>query len=127
MSPPTRARRGAQLARPARRLVAIETIAQDAGVHPDIVRRLVRLGLIEPSGGTRAAPLFSAQDAALVSRAIRLRRDLGVNYAGAVLAVELLARIEELELRLHTGAPTRPGTPTRKHQEVIAWTRTVSR
>jgi MerR HTH family regulatory protein len=127
MSSPTRTRRGAQLVRPPRRLVAIEAIAQDAGVHPDIVRRLVRLGLIEPSGGTRAAPLFSPQDAALVGRAIRLRRDLGVNYAGAVLAVELLARIEELELRLRTGAPTRPGSPTHTHHEVIAWTRTVSR
>jgi hypothetical protein len=126
MSAPTRTRRGAQLVRPAQRLVAIQTIAQDAGVHPDLVRRLVRLGLIEPSGGTRAVPLFSPQDAALVGRAIRLRRDLGVNYAGAVLAVELLTRIEELELRLRTGAPTRPGTPTRTHQEVIAWTRTVS-
>jgi hypothetical protein len=31
---------------------------------------------------------------------MRLRRDLGLNYAGAVLACELLARIEELEERL---------------------------
>jgi hypothetical protein len=29
----------------------------------------------------------------------RLRRDLGLNYAGAVLACELLARIQELESR----------------------------
>jgi hypothetical protein len=51
---------------------------------------------------------------------MRLRRDLGVNYAGAVLATELLARIEELEQGLRTGAPT-----STEH-EVIAWTRTVS-
>ena len=55
------------------------------------------LGLLEPRGGTGAAPLFALQDAPLLSRAMRLRRDLGVNYAGAVLASELLGRIEELE------------------------------
>jgi hypothetical protein len=32
--------------------------------------------------------------------AVRLRRDLGVNYPGAVLAVRLIARIDELEARV---------------------------
>jgi hypothetical protein len=50
---------------------------------------------------------------------MRLRRDLGVNYAGAVLASELLARIDDLEQRLRAGAATQT------EQEVIAWTRTV--
>jgi hypothetical protein len=31
---------------------------------------------------------------------VRLRHDLGVGYFGAVLAVQLLARIDELEARL---------------------------
>jgi hypothetical protein len=31
---------------------------------------------------------------------MRLRRDLGVNLAGALLACDLLARIDELEARL---------------------------
>jgi hypothetical protein len=51
---------------------------------------------------------------------MRLRRDLGLNYAGAVLATELLARIEELEQR------SRAGARTHTEHEVIAWTRTVS-
>jgi pimeloyl-ACP methyl ester carboxylesterase len=87
-------------------MVGIETLALEAGMHPQLVRRLVLLGLIEPGGGTTAAPLFRRQDAALLARAARLRRDLGVNYAGAVLASELLARIEELERRLRGSAPT---------------------
>jgi hypothetical protein len=101
--------------------VTVEVLARDAGVHPEIVRRFVRLGLLEPRGGTRAAPLFSPQDAYLIARAMRLRRDLGVNYQGAVLASELLTRIDELERRLRAGAPT----PTHTRHEVIAWTRTV--
>jgi hypothetical protein len=99
--------------------VTVEVLARDAGVHPEIVRRFVQLGLLEPRGGTPVAPLFRREDGLLIARAMRLRRDLGVNYAGAVLASELLARIDELEQRLRTGAPTHT------QHEVIAWTRTV--
>ncbi len=52
-----------------------------------------------------------------VARAVRLRRDLGLNYAGAVLACELLARIEELERRLRALEPPDPRRGDR-------WTRT---
>jgi hypothetical protein len=69
----------------------LELLAREAGVHPDVVRRLVRLGLIESCSGDAAA---------LLAKAVRLRRDLGLNYAGAVLACELLARIADLEARV---------------------------
>jgi DNA-binding transcriptional MerR regulator len=86
-------------------LVSIETLARDAGVHPEVVLRLVRLGLFDPAGGTAAAPLFGRDDAASLARAIRLRRDLGLSYAGALLACELLARIDVLERRLRRYEP----------------------
>jgi hypothetical protein len=35
-----------------------------------------------------------------LARVVRLRRDLGLNYAGAILACDLLTRIDELETRL---------------------------
>ena len=69
----------------------LEAIARDAGVHPELVRRLVALGLLDP---------FPRDAAARIARATRLRRDLGLNYAGALLACELLDRIERLEERL---------------------------
>ncbi len=97
-------------------LVGIETLAQDAGIHPELARRLLALGLITPRGGTTASPLFARDDAAMLARASRLRRDLGLNYSGAVLACELLARIDELEERL-----------AQRHDEVMAWTRIVGR
>jgi hypothetical protein len=82
------------------RLIETEVLAGEAGLHPELVRRLVRLGLVEPAGGTAQAPLFARSAAARLARATRLRRDLGLNYAGAVLASELLARIDEMEERL---------------------------
>jgi hypothetical protein len=81
-------------------LLGLDALAREAGVHPELVRRFVALGLVEPAGGTAAAPLFTLQAAADLARAARLRRDLGLGYAGAVLACELLARIEVLERRL---------------------------
>jgi DNA-binding transcriptional MerR regulator len=71
----------------------IERLARESGLHPDTVRRLIRLGLI--------APPFPSDAAAQLARAVRLRRDLGLNYAGAVLACELLARIDDLQERLN--------------------------
>jgi chaperone modulatory protein CbpM len=100
-------------------LIGIEQLSDDAGLHPQLVRRLVALGLIEPRGGTSVAPLFRSGDAVLLARAVRLRRDLGLNFAGAVLASELLARIDELEARLRA-RPPRP----RPQNEVIMWTQT---
>jgi hypothetical protein len=71
-------------------LVNDGALARRAGLHPDLVRRLVSLGAVSPGDGDAAARL---------ARISRLRRDLGLNYAGAILACELLARIEELEAR----------------------------
>lgn len=99
-----RTRTGTRLATRVAGLVGIESLAREAGMHPELVRRLVRLGLLEPRGGTRAVPLYRRQDALLLARAMRLHRDLGVNYAGAVLACELLARIDRLEQRPPTEA-----------------------
>jgi hypothetical protein len=86
-------------------LVELDVLAREAGLHPDLVRRFIALGLLEPRAGTRAAPLFPRDAAARLARAARLRRDLSLNYAGAVLACQLLARIDELQARLAQQEP----------------------
>jgi|1186.fasta_scaffold697295_2 hypothetical protein len=77
--------------------IEIRIIAREAGLHPDLVRRFVALGLVGPP--------FTAGTAASLARAARLRHDLGLSYAGAVLASELLSRIDELERRLSRYEP----------------------
>jgi hypothetical protein len=79
----------------------LEAVAREAGVHPELVQRLVALGLLDGvDGAARDTTLLRADAAGRIARAVRLRRDLGLNYAGALLACSLLERIEQLELRL---------------------------
>jgi chaperone modulatory protein CbpM len=110
MAMATTPRKTAKLARrrtPARpRMIEIEVLARETGLHPEVVRRFVRLGLVEPAGGTAQNPQFRPDAASQLARALRLRRDLGLNYAGAVLAGELLARIDQLQVRLRHYEPS---------------------
>ncbi|MDX6646206.1 MAG: chaperone modulatory protein CbpM [Miltoncostaeaceae bacterium] len=78
--------------------LSLDELARAAGLHPELVRRLVRMGLVDPV--SPEADLWPPAAAARLARAVRLRRDLGLNYAGALLASDLLERIEELEGRL---------------------------
>jgi MerR HTH family regulatory protein len=80
--------------------VELTVVARQAGVKIVHVRRYLEFGLFEAHGA--AAPdssRFHPSSAARVARAERLRVDLGLNYAGAVLVCELLDRISELQAR----------------------------
>jgi len=85
--------------------IELEALARDAGLHPDVVRRFVELGLLEPVPGTATSLRFPGDAATRLARASRLRRDLSLSYAGALFASELLARIDELEARLRVYEP----------------------
>ncbi len=79
-------------------VVELTALARQAGVKTVHVRRYLEFGLIDPH--PTAAPgttRFDPSNAARVARAERLRRDLGLNYAGAVLVCELLDRISQIE------------------------------
>ena len=79
--------------------VELAIVARQAGVRIALVRRYLQFGLLEPHHEPAETPRYDPRSAARVAQAERLRRDLGLNYAGAVLACELLDRIRELEGR----------------------------
>ena len=78
-------------------LVELAVVARRAGVRIALVRRYLEFGLFEADAGVGEPPRYDPRAAARVARAERLRRDLRLNYAGAVLACELLDRIGELQ------------------------------
>jgi hypothetical protein len=71
-------------------LADARALARRSGLHPDLVHRLIALDAVDPLDWDAAARL---------TRLVRLRRDLGLNVAGAALVCDLLERIEELEAR----------------------------
>jgi chaperone modulatory protein CbpM len=77
--------------------VDLTALARQAGVRITVVRRYLEFGLVEPRPQPTDEPRYAPESAARVARAERLRRDLGLNHAGAVLVCELLDRIHELE------------------------------
>ena len=81
--------------------VELTVVARQAGVKLVHVRRYLEFGLFEahPAAPAAGSLRVARSSVARVARAERLRRDLGLNYAGAVLVCELLDRISELEAR----------------------------
>ena len=88
----------------AEHVVELAAVARQAGVRVALARRYLAFGLFESCAGTSEAPLFAPMCGARLAKAERLRRDLGLNYAGAVLACELLDRIDELETRVRSSS-----------------------
>jgi len=87
--------------------LSLDAFAARAGMHPDLLRRLVRLGLLDPSVDAAGHLWFPSAQLAQLARATRLRAGLGLNYTALGLVLDLLARIEELEatLRARRGPP----------------------
>ena len=59
----------------------LDVFATRCGLHPDMVRRLVALGLVRCHVDARGEPWFEPSALAVVARIQRLRAGLGLNYA----------------------------------------------
>ena len=79
-------------------------------VEAEFVEALVEQGILDPTGRRGRHWCFHSNSLRRTRIALHLKQDLGVNLAGAALALDLLERIEALEarLRLGTGASRSP-------------------
>ena len=78
-------------------LVTIDDLCRSCTVEVETITLLVAEGILDPVGGDVQHWQFTVGSLRRVKTAIHLQRDLGVNLAGAALALELLDRIAELE------------------------------
>lgn len=91
------------LVRPARRdrgRLDLESFARAGGVHPELVRRFVALGLLEPVREPGGVLWFAPGQLVTLARIQRLRAGLPVNYAALGLVLDLLDRVAALESAL---------------------------
>lgn len=85
--------------------LSFSEVARLAGIHPELLDRLVTLGLVDPvrsvpsaqAAHTSPEPLFEVATVLRIRRILRLRNELGVNWAGIGVVLDLLSRIEKLE------------------------------
>jgi hypothetical protein len=78
----------------------LDTFARGARLHPDLVRRLVALGLLQAERGPGGDLWLAAAELARAARIQRLRAGFSLNYAAVGLVMDLLDRIDELETAL---------------------------
>jgi hypothetical protein len=77
------------------------------GLHPDLIRRLVALGVIDAARDPAGELWFPRSQVAAVARIQRLRAGFALNYAAIPLITDLLDRIAVLEAALR--AAPQPG------------------
>ncbi len=83
--------------RPAsKNLLSMEELATLARLHPEMLDRLVKWGLVDPEE-SEPELLFQETVVPRIWRIMRLRRDLGINWAGIGVVLDLLDKIDELE------------------------------
>ena len=77
-------------------LLSAGDLARLARLHPEMVDRLIDWGLIDP---VEREPqlLFPETAVPRIWRIMRLRRDLGINWAGIGVVLDLLDKIDRLE------------------------------
>lgn len=80
--------------------LSVESFARQCSLHPEMVRRLVTLGLLEPRYDHAGQMWFPRSQLAAAARIQRLRAGLALNYAAIGVVVELLDRIAALEAAL---------------------------
>jgi len=82
---------------------SLEELSGACAVEQRVIVELMHEGVIEPRSGAEVR--FGGEALNRTRLAMRLQHDLGLNAAGAALAMQLLERIEDLERRLRIGAP----------------------
>ena len=106
------------LARPYR--LGLDSFARAVGLHPELVGRLVQLGLLDAEVDATGRLWFAPEDLPRAARIQRLRSGLSLNYAALGVVLDLLDRIEVLEEVVRA---SRPSTgPARSRRTVRPWT-----
>ena len=80
--------------------LSLETFAAMTGLHPDLIRRLVALGVIDAARDSAGELWFPRSQVAAVARVQRLRAGFALNYGAIALVTDLLDRIAVLETAL---------------------------
>jgi chaperone modulatory protein CbpM len=80
--------------------LSLDELCRACRVHSDWILELVDEGILEPQGREHGNWRFASNSLQRVQTVWRLQHDLGINLAGAALALDLMEEIEGLRARL---------------------------
>jgi len=78
------------------RRYGLDAFAARSGVHPDVLRRFVALGLLEAEQDSTGRLWLRPEQLTTVARIRRLHSELSLNYAAIGLVLDLLDEIDAL-------------------------------
>ena len=76
--------------------LTLAELSQACRVHAEWIVALVEEGILEPQGDVNTGWHFSGPSLRRARMAVHLQQDLGVNLAGAALALDLMDELESL-------------------------------
>lgn len=88
--------------------LTLADLCRRCGVHTRIAIEMVEEGVLAPQGTEPEQWRFTGVHLQRARVAVRLQRDLGLNPAGAALALQLLDEIDTLRARLQVVGLTSP-------------------
>jgi chaperone modulatory protein CbpM len=88
--------------------ITLSQLCEVCSVEHTLIERLVDEGVLDPVGTQSGESRFRYTSVRITFTVIRLQEDLGVNLAGAALALELLERIEELQRQVRIASSELP-------------------
>ena len=81
-------------------MLSVEQLCASLGLEPDDLIAYVQEGLVEPRGAGPQTWRFPGPALKRLHTALRLRRELEIDFSGTILAVDLLEEIERLRARV---------------------------
>jgi chaperone modulatory protein CbpM len=85
-----------------RERLSLDAFARATHTHPDLIRRLVTLGLLDADRDAAGELWFPPSQVRALGRVQRLRAGFALNYAAIGLVADLLDRISDLEEALRS-------------------------
>ena len=80
--------------------ISLSQLCRLSNLSAESILEMMEYGVIEPYQVTREKWLFKGESVNRLRCAQRLKKDLGVNTAGAALALDLLQEMELMRVRL---------------------------
>lgn len=81
--------------------ITIVELCRVCSVDAHLVEELIAEGILEPKRRNQDSPMLPYSAVRRTRMVVRMQRDLGVNLAGAALALDLIERIRDLQSKLH--------------------------